>query len=73
MADGHIHKHLQSMFHLLGNDETLKMVSHLVVSFPTQIAKRDSNLAFFFTRTNELLFGFLANHFLIILIFKTGG
>lgn len=27
MADGHIHKHLQSMFHLLRNEETLKMVT----------------------------------------------
>ncbi|XP_031627862.1 protein phosphatase Slingshot homolog 2 [Contarinia nasturtii] len=29
MADGHIHKHLQSMFHLLRNEETLKMAVKL--------------------------------------------
>lgn len=30
MAEGHIHKHLHSMFHLLRNEETLKMVCMLI-------------------------------------------
>lgn len=40
MADGHIHKHLQSMFHVLRNEETLKMVS--------------GSLSFFFVPTSKL-------------------